>query len=137
MARKRPGGTGTTARTGGEAVLAFNNRLMTVMRGTEVNAYGDETDVGIPIYRDVPAALAEVEEVTFDRASQTRRTIRTVTCKFQAYVDVTSDDTLMDQFTGYFYLIESMKEQPGIGYYPAPKILTLRMRSGISVESDG
>jgi hypothetical protein len=132
-ARPRPGSSAASA----SVVPAIQNRLFTVMRGTESNAYGDETDVGIPYLTDVPGGLAETGNETFDRASSTRRTIRTVTCVFQAWVDVTIDDTLMDQFTGYYYQIESMEERPGIGYYPPQKILTLRMRSGVSVKSDG
>jgi hypothetical protein len=33
-------------------------------------------------------------------------------------------------------MIEGVRQQPGIGYYPTPKVLTLRMRSGVSVTSD-
>lgn len=113
------------------------NRTFTICRGTEVNSHGDLTDVGLPIARGVPGALAEVSHETFDRSSQTRRTIRKVTAKFAAWVDVTDDDTLIDEFTGYAYVIESMQEEPGIGYYPPIKILTLDMRSGVSVASDG
>jgi hypothetical protein len=102
-----------------------------------VNRYGDATNVGAPLYQHLPAALAEVSSETFDRASQTRRTIRTITCVVPAWADITSDDTLKDEFTGYYYLIESMRERPGIGMYPPDKILTLRMRSGVAVASDG
>ena len=44
---------------------------LTVMRGTEVNRFGDETDVGVPVQRHVPASMAETSHVTFDhRQSQ-------------------------------------------------------------------
>jgi hypothetical protein len=33
-------------------------------------------------------------------------------------------------------MIESIEATPGIGYYPAPKILTLRARSGVSIATD-
>lgn len=118
-------------------VMRFQNREMTVMRGTETNRFGDETDVGIAIATGVPAALAEVGNETFNLSQSTRRTIRTFACRMPAYVDVDDDDTLMDEFTGYFFEIESIEEQAGIGMYPAMKLLTLTMRSGVSVGSDG
>jgi hypothetical protein len=106
------------------------------MRGTEVNPYGDETNVGIPYLEHVQAALAEVSNETFDPASQIRRTIREWTCIVAAWVDVDTDDTLQDEFTGNYFMIESIMEQPGVGMYPPAKVLTLRMRSGVSVTSD-
>lgn len=109
---------------------------LTIMRGTEVNRFGDETDVGTVIYEHVPAALTETARVTFDRASQTRRTVRTVTCVLSGYTDVTDDDTLRDEVTGAAYLIESMQRQPALNGAPADLILTLRERSGVSVASD-
>ena len=137
MARVRPAKImrGRSA-SGADGVLRFRNRLFTVMRGPSINQFGDETDVGEVYLQHIPAALAEESHETFDRASQTRRTIRSFTCVFDAWVDVTMDDTLMDESTGYFFLVEDLMERPGIGLYPPQKILTLRMRSGISAGSD-
>lgn len=136
MARIRPAaGRGRTL-SGVAGVLQFRNRPMTIMRGLEQLDTGDLTDVGTVRYQHVMARLAETEDTSFDPASQTRRIIRTITCEFDAAVDVDTDDTLMDESTGSFYMIETMKLRPGIGLYPPAKILTLRMRSGVSAASD-
>jgi hypothetical protein len=135
MARARPARSGRMA-TGAPGVLLFRNRLLTICRGFEINSRGDLTNVGVPLYRDIPASVAEESHETTDRASPVRRTIRIVTCKVDAWVDVQDDDTLIDQLTGYAYMIESMAEEPGIGYYPPRKVLTLKMRSGVTVKSD-
>ena len=134
MARIRPmpgGGLGQ------DSVLKLQNRLITIMRGTAVNEYGDETDVGIVHRQHVPAALAEKSSQTSDPADPVRRTVRTWECILPAWCDVTTNDTLMDETTGNFFMVEAIEPQTGPGYYPAPLILTLRMRSGISVSSDG
>lgn len=109
---------------------------ITIMRGTEVNESGDETDVGVPIYEHMPASLVERGHTTFDRASQTRRTIRDVMCVLPPWADVTSDDTIRDERTGQFYMVEDITRQPSLMGGPSYLILTLRMRSGVTTGSD-
>lgn len=135
MARVRPARSGRMA-TGAPGVLLFQNRLITICRGFEVNSRGDLTNVGIPLYQHIPAAIAEESHETSDRVSPIRRTIRMVTCIVAAWVDVEDDDTLMDEATGSFYMIESMEQRPGIGLYPPQQILTLKERAGVSIGSD-
>ena len=135
MARARTARGGGGA-SGADGVLRFWNRTITIMRGTAANPYGDLSDVGIPIYSGIQAALAETEQTVFDAATQRQQIIRAVTCIVPNWVDVVTTDTIRDEFTGLYYMIESIQAQPGIGYYPAPKKLTLRMRSGVGVQSD-
>ncbi|GAB2695932.1 hypothetical protein GCM10010442_11940 [Kitasatospora kifunensis] len=136
MARARSARGGSGGATGPTGVLRFWNRTITIMRGTSANPYGDQSDVGIPMYSGVQAAIAETEQTVFDAATQRQQIIRAVTCTVPAWVDVLTTDTLQDELTGYFYMIESIESEPGIGYYPPPKTLTLRMRSGVSIGSD-
>ena len=136
--RPRPArSAGAGSGSGTSAVLKFRNRTMTIFRGTAIGYYGEEDDIGVVFATGIPAALAETSEVTEDRTEPTRRTVRTFTLVFDSWVDVTLDDTLQDESTGYFFEIQSMQERPGIGMYPPAKILTITMRSGISVASDG
>jgi hypothetical protein len=134
MARARTYRGGGSSGTG--AILRFRNRQLTVMRGVTTNAYGDLSDVGSPLYTGIPAAIAEVSQVVFDAATQRQQIIRAVTCKVPNWADILTTDTLLDQTTGIYYLIESIEAQPGIGYYPPFKVLTLRVRSGVGIESD-
>jgi hypothetical protein len=136
MARKRVARGGNGGATGSAGTLKFMNRTITIMRGLQVNLYGDLSDVGIPRYVGVQAALAETEQTYFDAASQRNQIIRSIECHVPAWVDIQTTDTIMDEATGRYYMIEGVREQPGIGYYPAPKILSLRMRSGVNVDSD-
>jgi hypothetical protein len=119
--------------------MRFWNRRINVYRGTEVNEYGDLTDIGTgsaPHLAGVPAAIAETAQVATDQATQRQQIVRTITCQVPAWADIVTTDTIEDPATGYWYIIEDLQEAPGIGYYPPPKTLTLRMRSGVSVSSD-
>lgn len=135
MARARVAGKGQSA-GGSDAVMRFRNRVISTFRGTAANAYGDLSDVGTPYLTGVPAALAEITQTVFDAATQRQQIVRAITCEVPAWADIDTTDTLLDTTTGLFYMIESVEARPGIGYYPAPTILTLRMRSGVSVGSD-
>ena len=107
---------------------------LTIMRGEEADDAGDISDVGIPVYRHVPADLVEQSHQTFDPASSTRRTIRTIMCVVPSYTDVTNADTLLDERTGNYFVIESITMQPTLGP-PPDLILTLRQVTGVSVAS--
>ena len=117
-------------------LLRFRNRQLSVMRGSVADAYGDLSDVGTPIHTGIPAAIEETTAVVFDQATQRPQIIRTITCVVPNWADIVTTDTLFDATTGNYYLIESMTARPSPGYYPPDKILTLRMRSGISISSD-
>ena len=135
--RRAPGGSsgGGGGASGAQAVLKFRTRRLSTFRGTEANYYGDESDVGIPYLTDIPAALAETQDVVFDAATQRQQIVRSITCVVPAWADIVTTDTLYDPSSGYYYMIESIQARPGIGYYPADNILTLRMRSGVSIGS--
>ena len=138
-ARGGPGRAGApSVRTGSGAAVAlqFQNRQISVYRGTTVTDLGDRSDVGAPLYTNLPAAIAEVSETVYDFATQRPQTIRSIRCIMPGWADVIASDTLQDQFTGYFYIVLSLEAEPGIGYYPPRKLLELRMRSGVSIASD-
>ena len=117
--------------------MELANTTLTIMRGTQVNAYGSESDVGAPIYTGIPAAINESSKVVYDPATQTPRTIRTSTCVVAGWVDVLTSDTLLDESTGNYYMIQDIEQQPTgpTGIVP-DKLLTLRWRSGVTVGSD-
>jgi hypothetical protein len=134
--RRRPSITGGGNAAGPNAVLRFMNRRITTYRGKKVNDYGDVSDVGAVYLTNVPAAIAEVSQRAFDPATQRMQIIRAIKCAVPGWADVVLTDTLLDPFTGWFYMIEDLQQEPGIGYYPPRKLMTLRMRSGVSVEGE-
>ena len=101
-----------------------------------VDDLGDESDVGAPLYTGIPAALAEVSETVFDAATQRLSTIRSIKAAVPGWADIDSADTIQDDFTGFFYIVLSLEAEPGIGYYPPRHLLSLKMRSGVTISSD-
>jgi hypothetical protein len=130
------GGMAGRAQSGVPAVLKFRNRQISTYRGTVADAFGDLDDTGVPYLTGIPAAIAETTDVVFDQATQRPQNVRSITCVVPAWADIETTDTIQDPATGYFYLIESIQAKPGIGYFPAEKTLSLRMRSGVSIASD-
>ena len=64
------------------------------MRGSAVDEFGDESDVGQVKYTGIPAAIAETTDVVFDQATQRPQVIRTITCVVPNWADVIDTDTL-------------------------------------------
>ena len=117
--------------------MELANTRLTIMRGTAANSYGDESDVGVPVYSGIPASVNESSKVVFDPATQQPRTIRTSSAVVASWVDILSSDTIKDESTGNYYMIQDIQLQPTgpTGITPA-KLLTLRWRSGVGVSSD-
>jgi hypothetical protein len=108
---------------------------ISVLRGTKTNRFGDRTNVGVPIYTGIPAALIETGKQVFDRATARPQTIRTTKAVVDEWVDILTSDTIKDERTGDYFIVEDVMRQPTLGP-PPDKILTLRWRTGVSVESD-
>src|ERR1700722_7874582 len=116
--------------------MELANATLSVLRGTAVNDWGDRTNVGTPLYTGIPAALVESSKRSFDRASQRFQTIRTITCMVPSWADILDTDTLLNEATGAAYMVEDITQQPSLGSPSDGLILTLRERSGVSVDSD-
>lgn len=117
-------------------MMELANTTLSVLRGTTVNQYGDKTNVGTPLYTGIPAAAVETAKQSYDRASQRFQTIRTIMCTVPTWADILDTDTLINEATGDAYMVEAIVQQPTLGPPPDFKMLTLRMRSGVSIESD-
>ena len=139
-ARARPssggGGGSGGGGAGSNAVLRFQNRLANTYRGETANDYGDISDVGTLYLSNVPMAIAETAQTSFDAATQRPSIIRAIKCIVPGWADIETTDTIRDTFTGWYYLISSLEQEPGLGYYPPRQILTLRMRSGVTVAGE-
>ena len=85
------------------------------MRGKEVDEVGDMSDVGLPIYQHMPAALLQSNMTVFDPSSSTRRIVRTFKLLLPSWADVDTDDTILDESTGSYFAIEDIQLQPSLG----------------------
>lgn len=106
-------------------MTALGNTTCTVLRGTTPDAWGDVTDAGAaPVVAEVSAAIVESARRVTDPATQTPRTIRTITAVVPAWTGVLTTDRLRDQ-AGCVYIVEAVTVQPSLGY-PGDLLLDLR-----------
>lgn len=89
-----------------------------VLRGTTESPLGDEveTDAVVTALRDIPASLIERSRNVFDPSSQTRRTVRVITCRIPSAVGhpdtgvitpvaLQDGDRIRDNVTGRVYAL--------------------------------
>jgi hypothetical protein len=134
-ARARPS-SGGNGGIGDKTPLRLMNHRLRTFRGQAASARGDVSDVGQLYLTDVQAALAETSQTAFDPATQRPSIIRAIQCIVPGWADIETTDTIQDPATGFFYLIENIENEPGFGYRQPRKILTLRLRSGVSVTGE-
>lgn len=133
-ARPPSGGNGGIGPT---APLRVMNRRITVYRGETVDEYGDASDVGTTaVFSNVPAAIAEVSQTAFDPATQRPQIVRAIQGVIPGWAEVWLTDTLHEPATDRYFMIEDVSAEPGFGLYPPRQLLTLRARSGVSIESE-
>lgn len=96
--------------------MEFPNTTITINRGTEANDYGDTSDVGIATYTKVPALLIETTVRAYDPSTQTPRTAHQALCVLPSWQDVLDTDTVLDETTGFAYMVESVVRQQNYGY---------------------
>ena len=92
------------------------------------------SDVGVPIYQHMPAALILASMTVFDPSSSTRRIVAASKLMLPSWADVDTDDTILDESSGSYFAIEDIQMQPSLGS-PPDLLLTLRSVTGVSVSS--
>lgn len=102
------------------------NCTISLLRGTDVDAWGSLRDSGEPYMQGVPAFLAETSKTAYDRATQTPRTIRSTTCVVPDFIGVVNTDQILDESTGSKYAIEDIVRPPTLMGAPVDIVLTLR-----------
>lgn len=102
------------------------NTTVSILRGTDVDEFGDIEDTGTPITAGIPAILLETVKTTTDPATQTPRTIRSATCHLPAWTEALNSDQILDESTGQKYSVADV-DSPGIlNGAPADLVLTLK-----------
>lgn len=106
------------------------NTTVSLLRGTTVGDYGDLEDAGTPVAQGIPAVLVETGRRAFDPATQTPRTVRSVTCRVPAWLGALNTDQIQDDTTGAVYAVEDITRPPTLMTSPAGGdvdiVLTLR-----------
>lgn len=99
-------------------MYALASTLVSILRGTTTNQWGDEVDDpnANAVAVGVPADIAVTNTNAFDPTSQTVRTIRSISGAIQSDTDITANDRLQDEATGVVYIVESVTQRMGPGF---------------------
>lgn len=83
---------------------------VSILRGSADDTYGDPADNSTVASSGIPASILERDRQSTDRATGTPRTVRYVTARLPAGIDVTEDDRIKDETTGSIYWIGSVSQ---------------------------
>lgn len=112
------------------------NTTVSILSGTVTDAFGDTIDASTITAEGVPACLVETRETALDVATQTPRTVRSITCWVPPWSGVeagTEGQQLKDETTGDVYFIESVVRPSTLIGAPVDYRLSLRRVSGPDV----
>jgi hypothetical protein len=87
---------------------AIANTQVSILRGTETDAYDDEKDTDTPVYTGIPASLVEQSRRVTTRDNPTPRIVRYAVARVPARTDVTDQDRVLDERTGAKYIVEAV-----------------------------
>jgi hypothetical protein len=88
--------------------IAIATTLISVLRGTATDAYGDERDVDTAVATRIPASLTEQTRRVTTRDDPTPRIVRYAVARVKAGTDVTDQDRVRDERTGAIYIVEAV-----------------------------
>lgn len=89
-------------------MLARATTRVSVLRGTTVDAFGDEQDASTVAASGIPASLIEQTRVATTRDDPTPRVIRYTVGRVPPGTDVTEDDRIKDEVTEEVYIVTAV-----------------------------
>lgn len=100
-------------------MYALASNLVSVVRGTTLNAYGDtvdDPDNAQVIASGIPAQIVVTSSRAYDNTSQQIRVIQSIAGAVQSDTDIVESDQLVDDQTGATYIVESVTQEGGPGF---------------------
>lgn len=97
------------------------NCLVSVLRGTTTNAWGDTVDaggMGSVVASDIPAFIAVKSKTVTDPSTQTPRVVQTIRGAVGSDVDIRDTDQLYDDTHAVTYAVEAVTQPLAAGITP-------------------
>jgi hypothetical protein len=117
-------------------LYAMANTLVSILRGTVEDAFGDDMDSGIVVYSGIPAFISSpgmsafrpiiLGTTVFEPGTEMPSTVRDITAILPGNTDVTMLDQILDQYTSITYTVVLVTQQGNIGGMVPDMQLTLR-----------
>lgn len=89
-------------------MIARATTRLTVLRGTTLDAYGDEADTDTAVATGIIASLVEQTRRVTTRDDPTPRIVRYAVGRVTAGTDITDQDRIRDETTGAVYIVEAV-----------------------------
>jgi Mg-chelatase subunit ChlD len=86
---------------------AIATTLLTVLRGTTTDAYGDDQDTDTVVQTSIPASLTEQSRRVTTRDNPTPRIVRYAVARVAAGTDIRDQDRVRDERTGAVYIVDA------------------------------
>jgi hypothetical protein len=112
-------------------MYALASNIVSILRGTTTNDYGDvvdDPDNAEVVASGVTAQIVVTNVRAYDPSSQQIRVIQTITGAVQSDVDVVESDQIQDDHTGQIYQVESVTQPGGPGYVGDQELVLRRVR---------
>lgn len=110
------------------SIYALATTTISILRGVNIDAYGDPVDARTIIAQGIPAAVIERNVLTTTPDNPTPRRIRAAVGVVGSAVDVRDDDQIRDERTDFLYAVLDVSQEavPGL---TSDKEMTLRRAS--------
>ena len=108
------------------------NAVISLLRGTTSNQFGDTVDSNVPVITDLPVTLIETGKSVQDPSTPTPRTIRQIYLNIPQWTGILNTDRILDQATGDIYIVISVTKPPTITGAPVDTICQLKRISANS-----
>jgi hypothetical protein len=92
--------------------------LVSVLRGTDTDEFGDTVDNGSVAASGIPAFVAVRSRTVTDPSTQTPRVVQTITGTVGSTIDVRDTDQLRDDTHGVVYAVEAVTQPLAAGLTP-------------------
>ncbi len=109
-------------------MYAIANTLVTILRGTSTDSFGDTTDTPVPVYTNIIAFLSYptmsplrpivLGQQVFEPATPDPSTTRLAACTLPSGTDIQNTDQVLDQYTGALYQVYAVTTLGNAGATP-------------------
>lgn len=94
------------------------NCLISVLRGTSTDTWGDQVDNGAIAASGIPARILVRSRTVFDESTQEPRVVQIVSGAVASTADVRDGDQIRDDTHSVTYTVQSVTQPNGVGLVP-------------------
>jgi hypothetical protein len=109
-------------------VYGLANCKISVLRGTDTNAWGDTVDNGTVAASGIPAFIVVKSKSIYDGATQSSRVVQRIVGAVGSNVDVRDTDQIHDETNNVTYAVEAVTQPLAAGLTPDLELVLTRVK---------